>query len=259
MKNILLCQAFANANAASKMYICATAQNVEIVQADFEALDWVEIKSIGSRGETGKKTNMLSFNTWDTAVIQKAKGMTDAGSPQLEVARIPTDPGQVLLRTAGAVGNNNNYAFREVRADGIDGGTGTIKYNRGLVGGPTSPGGRNEDFDLEMFTLAFQQEEIVVDPVISGVPPELTVAPAITGTAQTGQTLTLSSGTFTGDATIVYARTWYRGGVAIAGATGGTYVVVSADEGHVISGRVTGTNSSGSATGFAPPTSAVIP
>lgn len=255
--NLLLAAAFANANAASKMYVCATPQNSDLEQADYEGLTWVEIKSLGSRGETGKKTNILSYNTWDTAVIQKAKGMTDAGSPALEVARIPTDPGQIILRAGGEVGNNNNYAFKEVRADGTNGNTGTVKYNRGLVTGPTSPGGRNEDFDLEMFTLALQQEEIIVNPLAGGNAPICTVEPAITGTAQVGQVLTLSDGTFTGDATIAYTFQWYRGGVALAGVTTSTYTAVVGDVGFKLTGRVTATNASGSAIGFSPATSAV--
>jgi len=257
MKNLLSAAAYANSNAASKIYICETAQNSTLTQADYELLTWVEITGIGSRGETGITTNILTFDTWDTTVVQKAKGMTDAGSPDLELARIPTDPGQIILRTAGAVGNNNNYAFKEVRADGEVGGTGTIIYNRGLVSGPKRPGGRNEDFDLEVFTLGFQQQEIVVDPTTSGTPPTMTVAPAITGTAQVGQTLTTDNGTFTGDPTITYAYQWFAGGVAISGATSTTYDLTSSEEGKVITTRVAATNDSGSAFGWSAPTSAV--
>jgi len=257
-KYLLALKAFANANAASKLYVCATPQNVDLAQVDYEALTWVEIKAVGSRGETGKITNILNYDTWDTSVTQKAKGITDAGSPDLEVARIPTDPGQMILREAGEVGNNNNYAFREVRADGIGNNTGTVKYNRGLVTGPRSPGGRNEDFDLEVFTLAFQQEEIVVNPLSGGNAPVMTVAPAITGDAEVGETLTADDGTFTGDAVITYTWQWFAGGVAIAGATASTFLVTSAQLGKVITARVTATNGAGSAYGFSAPTSAVI-
>lgn len=259
MKNLMIiaAAAFANANAASKLYVCATPQNAELSQGDYEALAWVEIKSVGSRGETGKITNILTYDTWDTTVIQKAKGMTDAGSPEIEVARIPTDPGQMILRAAGAVGNNNNYAFREVRADGTTPTNGTHKYNRGLVAGPRSPGGRNEDFDLEIFTLALQQEEIVVNPLAAGAAPVLTVIPAITGTAEVGETLTSSTGTFTGDAVITYAYQWFAGGVAISGANASTYDLTAAELGKIITVRVTATNDSGSAFGFSEATAAV--
>lgn len=255
--NLLLAMAFANANAASKIYVCATPQNSDLAQADYEALTWVQVSSVGSRGETGRKTNILSYDTWDTTVVQKAKGMTDAGSPDIEVARIPTDPGQILMRAACVVGNNNSYAFREVRSDGVSGGTGTIKYNRGLVTGPTSPGGRNEDFDLEVYTLGLQQEEIVVNPTTAGVAPYVTVVPAITGTATVGQLLTASSGTWSGDATIVYSYAWYANNIAIPGATASTYTLVSAQSGKRITARVVASNASGSASSTTSPTAAV--
>lgn len=251
--------AHANANAASVIYVCATPQNSNLQQADYEALTWVQIGSVGSRGEMGKITNVLNYDTWDTTVIQKAKGMTDAGSVDLEVARDPSDAGQDILRSASVVGHNSNYAFKEVRADGTNGNTGTVIYNRGLVIGPRRPGGRNEDFDLEIFTLLFQQAEIVVDPLSGGNAPRMTVAPTITGTAEVGETLTAGNGTFTGDATITYTYQWFRGGSAIAGATASTRVLQAADEGYVITVRVTATNSAGTAYGFSAATSAVAP
>lgn len=154
----------ANTNANSKWYVCETPQNEDLTKAQYEALTWVLISKVGNVGETGKSTNILTYNTWDTQVADKAKGITDAGSPTIEVAREPEDEGQEILRAAGAVGNNNKYAFKEVRADGPVGGTGTVFYNRGIVGGPTRPNGGNEDFDLEVFTVGCVQEEIVVKP-----------------------------------------------------------------------------------------------
>lgn len=254
LKNIA---AFANANAASRLFVCATAQNVALDQTGYEALTWVEIGGIGSRGETGISTNMLTYDTWSDSVTQKAKGMTDAGSPELEVARLPSDPGQAILRTAGAVGNNNNYAFKELRADGTTASNGTVLYNRGLVVGPKRPGGRNEDFDLEVFTLGFQQQEIVVNPTASGVSPYVTTIPAITGTATVGQVLTLGNGTWSGDATIVYTYAWYANNIVITGANASTYTLVSAQLGKRITGRVTATNLSGTASSTTVPTAAV--
>jgi hypothetical protein len=250
--------AFANANAASKIFICATAQNVELDQSDYEALTWVEIKGIGSLGETGKSTNILNYPTWDTTVTQKAKGLTDAGSPDLEVARIPTDPGQMILRAAGAVGNNNNYAIKILRADGTTATNGSVMYNRGLVTGPKRPNGRNEDFDIEMFTFALQQEEIVVNPLSAGVSPYVTANPAITGTAEEGETLTVSTGTWAGDATITYTYDWYANNVRISGATASTYELTAAEVGKRVTARVTATNASGNASATTAPTAAVI-
>jgi len=257
--SILAATAYANANAASRFFVSSgPVGGNDLSQADYEAVNWIEVTGIGSRGEAGKTTNILTYDTWDTKVMQKAKGITDAGSPQLEVARLPNDAGQQILRIAGAVGNNNNYGFRELRADGLTATTGSVFYNRGLVGGPTRPGGRNEDFDLEVYVLGFQQEEIVVNPGAGGVGPTLTVNPAITGTAEVGETLTLSNGTFTGDATITYQYQWFAGGVAIAGAVASTFELTAAQVGKIITGRVHATNASGSAFGYSAPTTAVV-
>lgn len=253
----LVAVAFANANAGSKLFVCATPQNSNLTAPQLAALDWTEIGGVGSLGETGKTTNILTYDTWGDSVSQKAKGLTDAGSPELETARMPGDPGQEILLLAAEVGNVNNYAFKELRNDG------TIRYNRGLVTGPTWPGGRNEDFDLQVFTLGFQMEPIVVNPTGGGVvgnPPLLTVAPTITddGTPAVGEELTLSNGTFTGDTPMTYTYQWYAGGVPIAGATNATYTPTTVDIGKVITARVTALNASGSAVGFTEPTVAVI-
>lgn len=247
----------ANTNAASKWYVCETPQNANLTEADYASLSWTLIGKVGNVGETGKSTNILTYNTWDTDVADKAKGITDAGSPTIEVARDPDDAGQIILRQAGAVGNNNKYAFKEVRADGPLGGTGTIFYNRGLVGGPTRPNGQNEDFDLEVFSLGLVQEEIIVAPTTGGNPPVLTAAPAISGTAQAEETLTCSNGTFTGDATITYAYQWFANGVAVQGATANTYVLTTGDVGKIFMCRVMAKNNAGSAFGFSNTTSAV--
>lgn len=258
MKKLLTkIKAFANSNAASKFYTCATPQNSALDAAGYNALTWVEVSGVGSRGETGISTNMLNYDTWDDTVIQKAKGLTDAGSPEIELARLPTDAGQNILRTAGAVGNNNNYAFKELRADGAVGETGTIIYNRGLVTGPKRPGGRNEDFDLEIFMLGLQQQEVVVNPTTAGTAPSITAAPALSGTETVGQTLTCSTGTFSGDATIVYSYQWYAGGVAISGATSSTYDLTASEQGKYVQCRVYATNDSGSAYGFSDLTDAI--
>lgn len=79
----------------------------------------------------------------------------------------------------------------------------------------------------------------------AGTIPTNTVAPAITGTTVVGQTLTASNGTWTGTATITYARQWKRDGVAISGATGATYVLVAGDVGKTITVTVTATNGVG--------------
>jgi hypothetical protein len=83
--------------------------------------------------------------------------------------------------------------------------------------------------------------------VSGGVSPVNTVAPAITGTAQEGQTVTCSTGTWTGTPTITFAYQWKRNGSDIGSATNSTYTLVTADVSQSITCQVTATNGSGSA------------
>jgi hypothetical protein len=74
--------------------------------------------------------------------------------------------------------------------------------------------------------------------------PRNTVAPAVTGTATQGSTLTTTNGTWAGNAA-TYTRQWQRDGANIGGATGTTYVLQAADVGHSVRCVVTATNSTG--------------
>ena len=90
--------------------------------------------------------------------------------------------------------------------------------------------------------------------------PVNTAIPAITGTAQVGQTLSASTGSWTSAAgSLSYAYQWKRGGTAISGATASSYAPVVADIGSALTVTVTATNSDGSANATSNATSAVTP
>jgi len=80
-----------------------------------------------------------------------------------------------------------------------------------------------------------------------GVPsvPANTVVPVITGVKTVGQVLTGSTGTWTGIEAPVLTRQWKRTGIVIPGATAGTYTLVTADQGKVMTVTVTGKNWAG--------------
>jgi hypothetical protein len=94
--------------------------------------------------------------------------------------------------------------------------------------------------------------------------PVATAVPAITGTIQSGQTLTSSSGTWPNTSS-GYTYTWQRssdGGTTwtnIAGAIASTYVLVAGDVGYLIRSEVTVTTNAGSSTAYSLPTVAVAP
>jgi LPXTG-motif cell wall-anchored protein len=74
-------------------------------------------------------------------------------------------------------------------------------------------------------------------------PPEPDPPPEITGTAQVGQTLTVSTGTWTGISPTSYTYQWHHCDsdpcTDITGATNATYELVAADIGHMIGATVT--------------------
>jgi hypothetical protein len=87
-----------------------------------------------------------------------------------------------------------------------------------------------------------------VGPVAAALTaPVNSVLPAITGTAAVGQTLTSSTGTWSGNPTPTYTYQWLNAGVAIGSATSSTYALQASDEGDLITVTVTATNSQGSA------------
>jgi hypothetical protein len=81
--------------------------------------------------------------------------------------------------------------------------------------------------------------------VVAHVPVN-TVAPAISGSAIQGVTLSCSTGTWTASPTPTFTYQWKRGGVAITGATNSTYAVQNADVGSTLTCTVTATNAGGS-------------
>ncbi len=131
-------------------------------------------------------------------------------------------------------------------------------------------GASNDDIDIldlinyqiTRITLGNDNDIAVVVPVV-GTPPSLsspvnTAIPTISGTAQSGETLSATSGTWTGNPTPTYTYQWQDDGVDISGATSTTYLLTDTEIGGVITVEVTATNSEGLATAESAGTSAVI-
>jgi hypothetical protein len=98
---------------------------------------------------------------------------------------------------------------------------------------------------------------------VTGNAPVNSSLPLLSGTAQDTQTLSASSGTWTGSPTITYSYQWQSSPdastwSAVAGATSATYSVVSGDVGKYLRVRVIATNGTGSATAFSTATAVVV-
>ena len=91
------------------------------------------------------------------------------------------------------------------------------------------------------------------DVVVAASAPGISTAPAISGTAISGQTLTTSNGTWAGAPPPTFVYAWERCNSAgascsvVSGATSSTYALSSADVGYTLRSRVTATNAAGSA------------
>ncbi|HTA04878.1 MAG TPA: hypothetical protein VK774_00820, partial [Solirubrobacteraceae bacterium] len=72
------------------------------------------------------------------------------------------------------------------------------------------------------------------------------VAPMITGGLKAGETMSCTSGTWTGTPTLNYVYEWRRSTATISGANHDTYEVHGEDEGHALLCQVTAINSAGS-------------
>jgi hypothetical protein len=93
--------------------------------------------------------------------------------------------------------------------------------------------------------------------------PANTAPPVVSGTPQIGQTLTVSTGNWTGPGLITYTYQWLRcdqnggGCAAIPGAVAKTYTTTSADSGHSLRARVTAKNDNGSTAATTVPTAVI--
>lgn len=105
-----------------------------------------------------------------------------------------------------------------------------------------------------LFSLSPKEIEAVANIDI----PANTVAPAITGTAQVGQLLTVSNGTWTGTPTPTYSYQWNRAGVVIVGAEAATYTPTASDVGSTITATVTAHNIGGDVSTTSAATAAVV-
>ena len=76
-------------------------------------------------------------------------------------------------------------------------------------------------------------------------PPANTAPPIVTGTPSVGQTMSCSTGTWTGSPT-GYQYAWLRDFAPIPGATAASYTITGSDAGHDLTCEVTATNAAGS-------------
>lgn len=219
--------------------------------ADFEADTYIEVGGLSNMGEFGATANILSFPLVTDNYVKKSKGTRDAGDPAVVVERISQDPGQKALRAGEKT--KFYYNFRLELEDAEDANTSnTVVYFRAIVAGVPNQFGGNEDFVTETYNLGIYPGPLFVESesTAGGNAPDNTVLPAITGTAEVGETLNASSGTWSGTPTPTYTYQWFGDGEQLSGATGASLVLTADHVGMEITVMVTARNPVGTKSAF---------
>lgn len=125
---------------------------------------------------------------------------------------------------------------------------------------PTEPIGqfRMQD-DRRMLCYRLNRLAETVDAGPQDIAPINLLPPILSGTPETGETLTVTDGTWRANPAATITYQWKRDGADIVGATNATYVLVEADETAEITVEVTATNSEGSAIVVTAPVGPVVP
>jgi hypothetical protein len=202
------------------------------------------------------KQRLLAFS------LAVATALLVAGGASAAVPRNTASPtisgnageGQTLTADNGTWDNNpTKFAYQWQRCS--ESGTGCADIT-GASSKTYTPVAADSDHTLRVIVTASNTDgqstagSKPTDLVSSRNDPVNTAKPSVTGTAQVGEELTASPGTWTGGARS-FAYQWQRcdvGGsscVDVSGASGKTYGVRSADVGKVLRVTVTATNSSG--------------
>jgi hypothetical protein len=178
--------------------------------------------------------------------------------------------GQLLTGSTGTwSGSPTSYAYQWRRCDSLGGSCANIA---GATSTSYSAGDADVGATLRVSVSATNlggttsassgaTTSVTAAPVVTS-PPANTALPQVTGTAQVGQTLTTSKGTWSGTPTS-YAYQWRRCDSAgancanVLGATATTYTLATGDAAATFRANVTATNAVGSTTAASAQTAAV--
>lgn len=108
--------------------------------AGYDALTYTDVGLIVDRGELGATYNISTLLPLKERNLIKAKGSVNYGSVPVNMARVDTDAGQILMRTA--LNDDADYSISFTYQDG------SIDYFKGKVTKFSDPGGGSEAFSM---------------------------------------------------------------------------------------------------------------
>lgn len=147
-----------------KVSICATAQDVDLDQAGFEALTFVEAGKVIEHANIAISTGDSAQNYWGHGVTQHQKGHVDVGGASVMFGYDPDDTGHDAFDTASA--SRSSFAVKIELDDNPNGVTNTIVYTRGYITYPEYQFGEGEAFFNKTFNTMYNQLPIVVKPTV---------------------------------------------------------------------------------------------
>lgn len=219
-------------------------------------------------GEPGRRVGAPTMTRLARLVAGR---MTSALRPRntgLPAISGPAQVGQTLTASPGTwSGSSLAFAYQWQRCDSAGGSCADISLatGQGYVLVPADAGSTVRVVVMARNSIGSASATSPATTAVAAAPgtPTPTSPPVVSGTAQVGQTLSATTGSWTGSPT-GFAFQWQRCSpagascVAIDGATAATYAVVAADRGSTLRVTVTATNGAGSTTVPSTPT-AVVP
>ncbi len=102
-------------SAGTKLYMSASLP-ATYNQAGFAALSFTEVGEISDLGEFGRQYNLVTFNPLGDRRTVKRKGSYNDGTIAAQMARVPTDAGQIIV--TAAVNSDLSRSIKIVLQDG---------------------------------------------------------------------------------------------------------------------------------------------
>lgn len=232
-----------------------TYDGTDFTSSDFTSVSWTEIGGTTNLGSAGDTSELITSAHIQDKRVRKLKGTRNAGSMELVCDLDYADAGQIALIAAEKV--DHTYPFRITLNDAPPGGTPSTRMFTALVMSQTEQYDEANSVMKLNATLEIDSNIARVAAAGSGTAPDNTALPTITGTAEVGQTLTGTDGTWTGTPAPTLSRQWFADGESLPGETASTMTLTSAHEGAVITFMVTAANHLGTAHAISAPTAAV--
>lgn len=123
--------------------------------SDFEGFSYTDVGSIGSSGDTGFTTDVVTYPIWDDGLTPQGKGDSTGNNPTIEFLHRDS-AGMDIMLDAAAPSNQDSYAWRYTWANG------DIEYGFGQVSSTTYLKGGGSDVRRISFVLVSNLEPLFV-------------------------------------------------------------------------------------------------